>query len=166
MSSTSRRLPVRDERWTDRLRGRRRTGRRMRHAVARAPRCVRRFRRGAPPVRPVRVTARMRPPRRASTHREAPAAGTVESSAPGYQLSWNTPKRLWQRLFRSLWAQNRGAVGSGQQLTRDGVHLLEGDIVDLAEGVRDAAVFAVVELTAADAVHPGAGVLQPEHQPA
>ena len=44
---------------------------------------VRRSRRAAPPGRPVRVRARLRPPRRASTRRAAPAAGTVESSAPG-----------------------------------------------------------------------------------
>ena len=76
------------------------------------------------------------------------------------------PKRLWQRPFRRLRAQHGGAVGTGQQLARDGVHLVERDLVDLAEGVLDAAVFAVVELAAADAVHPRTGILEPEHQPA
>jgi len=49
-------------------------------------------------------------------------------------------------------------------LMRDGVHLVEGDVFDLVEGVRDAAVLAVVELAAADAVHSRPGILKPEHQ--
>src|SRR3954470_2098574 len=86
--------------------------------------------------------------------------------APDYRSACDAPKRLWQRLFRSLWAQDGGAVGAGQQWVRDGIDFLEGDAFDLGEGLRDAAVFTVVELAAADAVHPRPGILQPEHQPA
>jgi len=100
-------------------------------------------------VRPVRVSARRRgerQPPRSACRRDSRVIGSRLS------ISWDPPKRLWQRSFRSCGPKTARAVGSGEQLTRDGVHLLEGDVVDLAEGVRDAAVFAVVELTAADAV--------------
>src|SRR5262245_64140588 len=107
----------------------------------------------------------MRRPLRGST-RASHAAWTVESSSLGYRSARDAPKRLWQRPFRSVWAQDRGAVGPGQQLVRDGVDVLDGDRLDLVEGVRDAAVCAVVELAAANAVHPRTGILQPQHQTA
>jgi hypothetical protein len=65
-----------------------------------------------------------------------------------------------------VWAKDGSAEGAGKQIMRDGIDLVEGDAVDLFQRMRDAAVFAVVQLTAADAVHPRAGVLQPENEPA
>src|SRR3954447_20314747 len=108
----------------------------------------------------------MRRPPRMSIRRSAPGAETIQSSAPRYRSACDTPKRLGQSLFGPLRPQDGGTVRSSQQLVCDGVDILEGDSVDLAEGVRDAAVFAVVELAAADSVHPRTGILQSEHQPA
>src|SRR5262245_5878610 len=108
----------------------------------------------------------MRQPLRASTRRAARAAWTVESSTPGYRSARDAPKRLRQRPFRPLRSQDRGAVGPGQQLLRDGVDVLDRDALDLVEGLRDAAVLTVVQLAAADTVHPRTGILQPEHQTA
>src|SRR4029077_2074564 len=80
--------------------------------------------------------------------------GQSSHRSPGYRSARDAPKRLWQRPFRSLWTQDRGAVGPGQKLVRDGVDLLERDALDPVEGLRNGAVFAVIELAAADTVHP------------
>src|SRR3712207_8634869 len=65
-------------------------------------------------------------------------------------------------LFRSLRPQDGRAVRAGQQPVRDGVHLVERDRLDLRQGLLDAAMLAVVQLAAADAIHPRPGVFRSE----
>ena len=69
-------------------------------------------------------------------------------------------------LFEVCGPSTAPPYGSGQQFARDGVHLVEGHRFDLGEGVGDGAVLAVVQLAAADPVHPGTGILETEHQSA
>src|ERR1700756_4379080 len=103
----------------------------------------------------------------------APTTGTVMSQKPStlwstssIGLIYHRPKLLGQRPFRRVRTQDRGAVALAQQPVGHRVDLLDGHRVDLLQGVLDAAVFAVVQFAAADAAHPGAGVLQPEDETA
>src|ERR1700739_4815466 len=93
----------------------------------------------------------------------APTMGTAMSQKPRtIRLIYHRPKLLGQRSFRGIRAQNGGTVALAQQPVGHRVDLLDGHLVDLLQGVLDAAVFAVVQFAAADAAHPGAGILQPE----
>src|SRR5437879_3974102 len=86
----------------------------------------------------------------------APTMGTVMSQKPStIRLIYHRPKLLGQRPFRWIRPQNRSAVALAQQPVRHRVDLLDGNLVDLPQGVLDAAVFAVVQFAAADAAHPG-----------
>ena len=53
---------------------------------------------------------------------------------------------------------------SGQHLAGHRVDLIDGDVVDALQGVGNGAVLAVVEFTAAEAIHPGRRIFQSEHQ--
>src|ERR1700756_1318287 len=103
----------------------------------------------------------------------APTMGTVMSQKPRtlwststMRLIYHRPKLLGQRSFRRIRTQHSGAVALAEQPVGDRVDLLDGHLVDPLQGVLDAAVFAVVQLAAADAAHPRAGVLEPQHKTA
>src|SRR6516165_342377 len=97
----------------------------------------------------------------------APTMGTAISQKPStIRLIYHRPKLLGQRSFRGIRAQNGGTVVLGEQAAGHRVDLLDGHPVDLLQGVLDAAMSAVVQFAAADAAHPGAGVLESEDEPA
>src|ERR1700752_5156547 len=90
----------------------------------------------------------------------APTMGTAISQKPRtMRLIYHRPKLLGQRSFRRIRAQDGRAITVAQQPVGDSVDLLDSLLVDPLQGVLDAAVFAVVQLAAADAAHPRAGIL-------
>src|ERR1700730_11131263 len=74
------------------------------------------------------------------------------------------PKPGRQFTFRLIGAQHCRAVRPGQHSACHRIRLVERDAVDLRERLADAAVRAVIELAAADPVHPGPGILQTQNQ--
>src|SRR5271165_4438200 len=77
----------------------------------------------------------------------APTMGTMMSQKPSTIRSTSTigliyhrPKLLGQRSFRGIRTQNCGAVAPAQQPVGHRVDLLDGHLVDLLQGVLDAAV--------------------------
>ena len=62
--------------------------------------------------------------------------------------------------------KNSCAVRFAEELARDHVDLVQGDLIELLQRPVNTSVFSVVEFAPANAVHPGTGVLQAEHQPA
>src|ERR1700754_5026798 len=82
----------------------------------------------------------------------APTMGTGMSQKPStIALIYHRPKLWWQHSFRAVGTENRRTVALAEQLAGQRVDLLDGDRIDLLQGVLDAAVQAVVQLTAADA---------------
>src|ERR1700730_4937502 len=97
----------------------------------------------------------------------APTIGTSRSQKPStIALPRHFPKLLRQRLFRWMRPENGCAIRFAEELARRRVDLVQGDLIELLQRPVDTSVFSVVEFAPADAVHPGTGVLEAEHQPA
>lgn len=81
------------------------------------------------------------------------------------QLIYHYPKLSWQSFFRRIRTQNSGTVALVQQLVSKRVDLLDGDLIDLLQGMLDTAVLAVVQFAATKPAHPRIGILQSQDDP-
>src|ERR1700709_689560 len=75
----------------------------------------------------------------------APTIGTSRSQKPStIALPRHCPKLLRQRFFRLMRAEYGCAVGLDEKLTRNGIDLVQGDLIELLQRPVDASVLSVV----------------------
>jgi hypothetical protein len=83
-----------------------------------------------------------------------PSAGDNGHLVFDVRVCLQRAKPVRQLMFGSVRPQHRGTVLPGQHSARHRIDLVKGNAVYLSQRVANAAMLAVIELAAADSVHP------------